>query len=400
MANKYTGTIAILTGGGDVPGLNPAIRAVTIRAIREGYQVIGLRRGWAGISEMVCDKKYNNSNNFIYLTEEVVNRSGRTGGTFLHSSRTRPSHMPKEAVPDHLRDTYNDEVNDITPTIIKNLEWLGVDYLIPIGGDDTLSYGVRLYSEGVKVVAIPKTMDNDVPGTDYCIGFSTCVTRTIHLVNTLRTSAGSHERILVLEVFGRYAGFTAMMPTMAGAAHRCVIPEHEFELERLAELLVSDREKNPSKYSIALVSEGARFKGMNEMAFMNQEKDMFGHAKLGGIGLRVGDAVKELTPQFNNGRKINIIHQNLGYLVRGGDPDALDSIVPMAFGNLALDLILKGIHGRLVILKNGRYDNAPLDVVTATKKFVDVSRHYNTERLRPKYNSFDFQPLLIMTGSV
>lgn len=400
MSKKHQGTIAILTGGGDVPGLNPAIRAVTIRAIREGYQVIGLRRGWAGITEMVCDKKYDNSNNFISLTEEVVNRAGRTGGTFLHSSRTRPSHMPKDAVPDHLKDTYNNEVNDLTPTVIQNLEWLGVDYLIPIGGDDTLSYGVRLYSEGVKVVAIPKTMDNDVPGTDYCIGFSTCVTRTIQMVNTLRTSAGSHERILVLEVFGRYAGFTAMLPTMAGAAHRCAIPEYEFDPELLTSLLVEDRMKNPSRYSIVLISEGAKFRGMNDMSFMSQEKDMFGHAKLGGIGLRVGELIKGHTAQFNNGKRVNIIHQNLGYLVRGGDPDALDSIVPMAFGNLALDLILKNIHGRLVILKNGRYDNAPLDVVTASKKFVDVDRYYNTERLRPKYNSFDFQPLLIMTGSM
>lgn len=399
MSTKKKGIIGILTGGGDVPGLNPAIRAVTIRAIREGFQVIGLRRGWAGIAEMICDKKCDNSQNFIYLTEEVVNRSGRTGGTFLHSSRTRPSHMPKASIPDHLKSEYKDEINDITPTIIKNLDWLGIDYLIPIGGDDTLSYGVRLYSEGVKVVAIPKTMDNDVPGTDYCIGFSTCVTRTIHHVNALRTSAGSHERILIIEVFGRYAGFTAMLPTMAGAAHRCVIPEHEFDLNNLAELLVIDRNKNPSKYSIALVSEGAKYQGMEDMNFMDSEKDMFGHAKLGGIGLRVGNAVKQLSANYNQGRTINIINQNLGYLVRGGDPDALDSVVPMAFGNLALDLILKGIHGRLVILKNGRYDNAPLDVVTASKKFVDIDRHYNIERLRPKYNAFDFQPLLIMTGS-
>jgi 6-phosphofructokinase 1 len=395
---KKKGTIAILTGGGDVPGLNPAIRAVTIRALREGYDVIGLRRGWAGITEMVRDKKYDNSNNYIHLTEEVVNRAGRTGGTFLHSSRTRPSHMPKNAVPEQYKDIYTAETNDLTPEVIKNLEWLGVDYLIPIGGDDTLSYGVRLYSEGLKVVAIPKTMDNDVPGTDYCIGFSTCVSRTIHLVNTLRTSAGSHERILVIEVFGRYAGFTAMLPTMAGAAHRCVIPEYKFNVDRLTELLVYDRNHNPSKYSICLVSEGAMFEGVENMSLLDTEKDMFGHAKLGGIGLTVGNLIKERTAKYNNGQKINIINQNLGYLVRGGDPDALDSIVPMAFGNLALDLILKGIHGRLVILKNGRYDNAPLDVVTATKKFVDIEKHYNTDRLRPKYNAFDFKPLLIMTG--
>ncbi len=399
MSSTKKGTIAILTGGGDVPGLNPAIRAITIRAVREGYQVIGLRRGWAGITEMIRDKKHDNSKNFIFLTEEVVNRAGRTGGTFLHSSRTRPSHVPKTTVPDHLQNSYNEEFNDLTPEVIKNLEWLGVDYLIPIGGDDTLSYGVRLYSEGVKVVAMPKTMDNDVPGTDYCIGFSTCVTRTISMVNALRTSAGSHERLLIIEVFGRYAGFTAMLPTMAGAAHRCVIPEHKFNIERLTELLVADRMKNPSKYAICLVSEGATYEGIDNMSLIDAEKDMFGHAKLGGIGLTIGNHIKALSPKYNNGKRVNIIHQNLGYLVRGGDPDAIDSIVPMAFGNLALDLILKGIHGRLVILKNGRYDNAPIDVVTASKKFVDVPKHYNTDRMRPKYNAFDFKPLFIMTGT-
>ncbi len=235
MANvkRTKGVIGILTGGGDVPGLNPAIRAVTIRALREGYKVIGLRRGWAGVLEIDREKKANNRNNFQVLTEEIVNKAGRTGGTFLHTSRTRPSHVTKENVPVHLRDTYQDDVNDMTPEILKNLEFLGIDYLIPIGGDDTISYGVRLYKEGVKVVAIPKTMDNDVPGTDYCIGFSTCVTRTIQICNSLRTSAGSHERFLVLEVFGRYAGFTAMLPTMAGAANRCVIPEYRFNIEQL-----------------------------------------------------------------------------------------------------------------------------------------------------------------------
>ncbi len=397
--NKTKGVIAILTGGGDVPGLNPAIRAITIRAIRENYKVIGLRRGWAGIVEMKRDKKADNSACYIELTEEIVNRAGRTGGTFLHSSRTRPSHMPKANVPVQYKDTYTDEINDLTPEVIKNLEFLGVDYLIPIGGDDTLSYGVRLYQEGVKVVAIPKTMDNDVPGTDYCIGFSTCVTRTINMTNTLRTSAGSHERILVLEVFGRYAGFTAMLPTMAGAANRCVIPEYKFDVERLTELLVHDRHKNPSKYSVVLISEGAMYSG-GEMVFENQEKDMFGHAKLGGIGDIVSSNIKNLSAKFNNGRPINIINQKLGYLVRGGDPDAIDSIVPMAYGNLALDLIMKNIHGRLVVLKNGRYDNVPIDVVTSTKKLVNINKFYNTDRLRPYYKSFEMSPLFIMTSEL
>lgn len=397
MAKKLKGTIAILTGGGDVPGLNPAIRAITIRARREGYKVIGLRRGWAGIVEMVQDPKYDNSNNFLELTQTIVNKAGRTGGTFLHSSRTRPSHLPKGSVPEHLKDSYKEEFNDMTKVVLDNLNYLGVDYLIPIGGDDTLSYGVRLYKEGFKVVAIPKTMDNDVPGTDYCIGFSTCITRTINMTNTLRTSAGSHERFLVLEVFGRYAGFTAMLPTMAGAANRCVIPEYKFDIDKLTDYMVQDRFENPSNYSVVLVSEGAMFKG-GEMVFKDSEKDQFGHAKLGGIGELVSDRLKTLSPKYNNGKRINVINQKLGYLVRGGDPDAVDSIVPMAYGNLALDLILKGVHGRLVVLKNGRYDNVPIDVVVGKSKLVNIQKFYNTDRLRPFYNSFEMNPLFIMTS--
>ncbi|MCD6115844.1 6-phosphofructokinase [bacterium] len=394
---KKKGVIGILTGGGDVPGLNPAIRAITIRALREGYKVIGLRRGWAGVMEMSREKDADNSDNFEYLTEEIVNKKGRSGGTYLHSSRTKPSNVKKEDVPVHLKDKYNKDINDLTPEVLKNLDFLGVDYLIPIGGDDTLSYAVRLYQEGVKVIAIPKTMDNDVPGTDYCIGFSTCVTRTINMTNALRTSAGSHERFLVLEVFGRYAGFTAMLPTMAGAANRCVIPEYKFNVELLTQLLAEDRFRNPSRYSVVLVSEGAMFKG-GEMVFEDTEKDAYGHAKLGGIGDLLSRELKQISPKYNNGRPINIIYQKLGYLVRTGDPDALDSIVPMAYGNLALDLVLDEIHGRLVVLKNGRYDNMPIEVITSKKKIVNVKRFYNTERLRPYYKSFEMKPLLIMTS--
>ncbi len=392
------GTIAILTGGGDVPGLNPAIRAITIRALREGYRVLGFRRGWAGPISIIRDSKADNSEFVMELTEEIVNRAGRTGGTFLHTSRTRPSHVKYGEVPEHLRDKYTQDINDLTPEVLKNFVFLGIDYLIPIGGDDTLSYGVRLYKEGVRVVAIPKTMDNDVPGTDYCIGFSTCVTRTISLVNSLRTSAGSHERILVIEVFGRYAGYTALLPTMAGAANRCVIPEYKFKLDHLTELLVADRNSNPSKYSVLLISEGATYQGMDKMSFTSQATDAYGHKKLGGIGFEVAEKIKALTPKFNKGRTINYISQNLGYMVRGGDPDAMDSIVPMAYGNHALDLILKGLHGRLVILRNGRYDDAPLDVVTASKKLIDIKQFYNTDRLRPIYETFEQKPTFIMTG--
>ncbi len=399
MANgeSYKGTIGILTGGGDVPGLNPAIRAVTIRALREGYQVIGIRRGWKGAIEIVREKDYDNRENFQVLTEDAVNRAGRTGGTFLHSSRTRPSSVKADDVPLHLRDKYTDKVNDLTPEVLANLEWLGIDYMIPIGGDDTLSYGVHLAQQGFKVVAIPKTMDNDVPGTDYCIGFSTCVSRTIALTNNLRTSAGSHERFLVLEVFGRYAGFTAMLPTMAGAANRCVIPEHRFDIELLTELMTKDRNHNPSKYSIVMVSEGAMFAG-GEMIFQSQTTDAYGHKKLGGVGDLISQELQARSAQYNGGKPINVINQRLGYLVRGGDPDAIDSIVPMAYGNLALDLILNRMHGRLVVLKNGRYDDVPIDVVTSSKKVVDIERFYNTERYRPHYRRFAMKPLFIMTS--
>jgi 6-phosphofructokinase 1 len=399
MANikKTQGVIGILTGGGDVPGLNPAIRAVTVRALREGYKVIGLRRGWGGVVDIIRDEKVDNSDNYQVLTEEVVNKAGRTGGTFLHTSRTRPSSIKKDSVPTHLQEKYKADMNDLTPEVLKNLDWLGIDYLIPIGGDDTLSYAVRLYQEGVKVIAIPKTMDNDVPGTDYCIGFSTCVTRTIQLTNNLRTIAGSHERIMVLEVFGRYAGFTAMLPTMAGAANRCVIPEYKFDIERLAELLVYDRNRNPSKYAVVLVSEGAVFEGQ-EMVFLDKTTDAYGHAKLGGIGDLVSARLAELTSKYNNGKPINIINQKLGYMVRAGDPDAIDSIVPMAYGNLALNLAMKKVHGRLVVVKNGRYDNMPVDVIIGKKKIVDIHTYYNCERLRPYYESFEMKPLFIMTS--
>lgn len=396
MASKK-GIIGILTGGGDVPGLNPAIRAVTIRALGEGYQVIGLRRGWGGLVDIIRDPKADNSNNFMPLTEEIVNKIGRTGGTFLHTSRTNPSKIKKEHLPSHLQDAYKEEINDVTPEILKNLDFLGIDHLIPVGGDDTLSYGVRMHEEGVKVVAIPKTMDNDVPGTDYCIGFSTCITRTIEAANALRTVAGSHERFVVLEVMGRYAGFTAILPTMAGAANRCVIPEYKFSMERLAELITKDRRDNPSNYAIVIVSEGAMLAG-EEMVFLNKTKDAFGHAKLGGVGDLVSERLKELSPKYNDGRAVDILNQKLSYIVRSGAPDALDSLIPMVYGNLAIDLILKKNFGRLVVLKNGRYDNIPVDTITSMKKVVDVERFYDTDRLRPKYKSFEMAPLFIMPG--
>ncbi len=397
---KYRGTIGILTGGGDVPGLNPAIRAVTFRAIREGYRVIGLRRGWAGITEMVQDKNVDNSENFMELSEVLVDKIARSGGTFLHTSRTRPSHLPKENVPAHLKQKYTKEINDVTPEVLKNLEYLGVDFLIAIGGDDTLSYAERLHEEGVKVVAIPKTMDNDVPGTDYCIGFSTCITRTVEMAHQLRTCAGSHESMLVLEVFGRYAGFTAMLPTIAGAATRCLIPESDFETGHLAELLSHDYRQNPSNYGLVILSEGATMSDQDEMTFENHEADQFGHKRLGGIGEKVTGQLKKHAPKYNNGKKIHVMYQKLGYLARSGEPDAMDSIVPMVYGNLAFDLVLKNESGRLVNLHNGVYGNVPINIVISKKKIVDVKKYYNPERLRPNYDVFDGKSFFIMTSDI
>jgi 6-phosphofructokinase 1 len=392
------GTIGILTGGGDVPGLNPAIRAVTFRALREGYRVLGIRRGWAGLVDVVRDSSADNSRSVQELTQDVVNRAARTGGTFIHTSRTRPSHLPGTNVPPHLRDKYTGDVCDVTEDVVANIAFLGIDHLIPIGGDDTLSYAQRLHGEGVNVIAIPKTMDNDVPGTDYCIGFSTCVTRTIELTHRLRTSAGSHERFLVIEVFGRYAGFTALLPTMAGAADRCVIPESPFEVEHLAELLTEDRKQNPSNYAVVLVSEGATLAHDEDRSFEGDEVDQFGHRKLGGIGDRVAMLLREISPRFNDGQRVNVINQRLGYLVRSGDPDAIDSIVPMAFGNLALDLILSGVSGQLVCVRNGCYDNVPIETIHGQTKNVDVRQYYAPKRLRPKYETLERQPLFIMTS--
>ena len=395
--SKIKGTIAILTGGGDVPGLNPAIRAATIRANRNGYRVVGLRNGWEGILKIDRKKSLENQLYCQVLTEQNVQKISRTGGTFLHTSRTKPSKVAKEKVPESLQDQYNADENDLTAEIIKNLEYLGIEYLVPIGGDDTLSYGLRLHEAGVRCVGIPKTMDNDVPGTDYCIGFSTCVTRTIEFSHQLRTCAGSHERLLVIEVMGRYAGYTALVPAMAGASDRCVIPEFEFEIERLTELMVKDRRDNESNYSVVLVSEGAMFGGA-EMIFSNQETDAYGHKKLGGIGDMVCAELMARAPKYNKGETIHTINQRMSYMTRSGHPDAIDSIVPMAYGNLAMDLIMEGKSGRMVCLKNGRYDHVPFEVVTEYEKKIDVERFYDTERYRPFYHNCMGMSQFIMTS--
>jgi 6-phosphofructokinase 1 len=394
-------TIGILTGGGDVPGLNPAIRAITLRAIREGYNIIGIKSGWKGVISIDRSKPLEEQSYCMPLHELTVNKIGRTGGTFLHTSRTKASKVAYHDVPDHLKAEYTDEYNDLTNEAIENLKYIGVDYLIPIGGDDTLSYAVRLHKEGIKIIAIPKTMDGDVPGTEYCIGFSTCITRTIELTHELRTCAGSHERFLVLEVFGRNAGFSALLPTIGGAADRCVIPEYSINTEHLTALMVEDRKNNPSNYSVVLVSEGATFDG-HEITYSDEQTDAFGHKKLGGIGEQIGRELRKYSPKFNNGREINIINQKLGYLVRSGHPDALDSIIPTTYGNMALDLIIKGKSGHMVCIKDGKYDYVSIEAVKkdakgeSTKK-VNIKKFYDTNRYRPIYQNIIGYPLMFLT---
>ena len=343
--------IGILTGGGDVPGLNPCIKAVVNRAVDEGHEVIGMRRGWGGIFGFNQDDPTSFDKCFIRLDNQIVRTIDRTGGTFLHTSRTNPSKVKSKDVPDFLRDPDHPEaeakdtsLRDFTPHVLKNLEHLGIDTLIPIGGDDTLSYGERLHSEGFPVVAIPKTMDNDVYGTDYCIGFSTAVTRSVQFIHQLRTSTGSHERIAVIELFGRNSGETSLISSYLAGVDRALISEVPFDPERLAELIMRDKSVNPSNYAIVTVSEGAHMKGGKVVEY--GEADAYGHRKLGGIGEITGEALKKLTGQ-------NIINQKLAYLMRSGAPDALDLMVAVNFANMAMDLIKNRASGRMVALRDG-----------------------------------------------
>jgi ATP-dependent phosphofructokinase / diphosphate-dependent phosphofructokinase len=394
---RIKGRIGILTGGGDVPGLNPAIRAVYRRASQESYEVLGIRRGWAGLIDTVREPDADNRDCVQTLSEAVVSRMARSGGTFLRTSRTNPAKTPSADVPPWLRDRYSEERNDLTAEVLKTLDWLGVDRLIAIGGDDTLSYGARLAQEGVPVNAIPKTMDGDVPGTEACIGFSTCVSRTIELVNRLRTSAGSHERFLIVEVFGRYAGFTSLEPTAAGAADRNLIPEQPVPIERVTELLSDDRRRHPSRYAVLLVSEGVTLED-GGMVFRGERADAYGHRRLGGIGRVLAARLEELSPAYNNGETVGTLVQELGYLVRSGEPDYLDSKLPVAYGNMAVNQFVHGSSGHLMVVKHGRFGTAPLEVVTSRKKVVNVERDYDAERLRPIYADFEGRSLFHITA--
>ncbi len=385
--------IGILTGGGDVPGLNPCIKAVVYRAVDEGHEVIGIRRGWGGLLELNRDDPASIEKNTIRLDKNVVRTIDRTGGTFLHTSRTNPGKVRPRAVPDFLKDPehpeaeeQDDRPRDFTPHVLKNLEFLGIDRLIPIGGDDTLSYGERLHSETFPVIAIPKTMDNDVYGTDYCIGFSTAVTRSVQFIHQLRTSTGSHERIAVVELFGRNSGETSLISSYLAGVDRALISEVPFDPERLAELVLKDKKANPSNYAMVTISEGAHMVGGKVVQY--GEQDAYGHQKLGGIGEITGEALKKLTGE-------NIIYQQLSYLMRSGAPDALDLMVGVNYANLAMDLITSGASGRMVALRDGTYTHIPMSTVTSGLKRVDVDELYDVNEYRPKVRHVLGKPMFL-----
>jgi 6-phosphofructokinase 1 len=368
--------IGILTGGGDVPGLNNAMKQVFYRAMKEGIEVVGIRRGWAGLANYKIGDPDHNRKWVVELDWEHVRRIDRTGGTFLHTSRTNPAKMHESAMPDHLKAKYPDAKYplDITEDIVANLEDLKIDALIPIGGDDTLSYAARLNQAGYPQIAIPKTMDNDVFGTDYCIGFSTAISRTVDAIDQLRTPIGSHERIGIIEVFGRNSGETSLIAGYLAGVDRVVISEVPIEVHKLANFLLEDKLANPSKYSIVTVSEGST--ETDGDIIERGEADAYGHRKLGGIGLLMADQIKTLT-----GHKTT--YQELGYMMRCGAPDALDRMVAMNFGNLAMDMLLDGASGLMVALQEGKYTTVGLNSVIAGKKHVDVDRFYDKDTYRP-----------------
>jgi 6-phosphofructokinase 1 len=379
--------IGVLTGGGDVPGLNACIKAATMRAEQEGHDVVGIRRGWGGLLGCDPDDPSSVLANIVDLDSASVRTIDRTGGTILHTSRTNPARVRPADEPEFLAGGRTDEEpRDHTAHVLKTLERLGIDALIPIGGDDTLSFALRLHEEGVPVVAVPKTMDNDVHGTDYCIGFSTAVTRTVIFIHQLRTSAGSHERLAVVEVFGRYSGETALVSAYLSGVDRAVISEVPFDVEKLAGFLMDDKRTNPSGYAMMTISEGATMTG-GEMALSDAE-DAYGHRKLGGIGLATGRALREITGE-------GMIYQAIGYLMRSGSPDSLDLMVAINYAVMAADLVIGGEFGRLVALRNGNYVNVPIDVVRQGVKRVDVAALYDADAYRPKIRHVDGKPMFL-----
>lgn len=382
--------IGILTGGGDVPGLNPCIKAVVFRALDDGNEVLGIRRGWGGLLNYNPDDPEGSARWIMPLTKANTRTIDRSGGTFLHTSRTNPASVRTSEVPVFLQGSVKDARpearHDFTKHVLHVLDKLRIDALITIGGDDTLSYSLRLHKESFPVVAIPKTMDNDVFGTDYCIGFSTAVTRSVDFITALRTPAGSHERIAVVELFGRNSGETSLISAYLAGVDRAIISEVPFDPHRLAAFLKQDKQNNPSNYAIMTISEGSTMIG-GKIIEVGRE-DAYGHKKLGGIGAVTGDILQELTGS-------HIIYQQLAYLMRSGEPDALDRMVAISYAGLATDLVLKGQHGSLVALREGKYTVVPLVTISQGKKVVDTQELYDAENYRPKVAHVMNKPMFL-----
>lgn len=382
--------IGILTGGGDVPGLNACMRTLTLRAVQDGHDVIGVRRGWTGLVGVRPGDSVSEAEHLLPLDWTVVRTIDRSGGTFLHTSRTNPMRLRRKDAPEHypevIRHGSPEDRVDVIPQVMETLQKLGFDYLVAIGGDDTLSVAVRLDQEGFPVVAVPKTMDNDVHGTDYCIGFSTAVTRSVNFINDLRAPVGSNERIAIIELFGRYSGETALMTGYLATADRTLIAEVPFNLEKLARFLAEDKRTNPSRYSILVVSEGARPEG--GAMILGGEADAFGHQKLGGIGDWIGAGIKEVTGQ-------EVLVQRLAYLMRSGPPDSLDRIVSINFGQLAYEAIQQGKRGELTAIEKGCYTRVPVRRVTEGRRHVDVASLYDPDSYRPKIGEVLGKPMFL-----
>lgn len=382
--------VGILTGGGDVPGLNVAIKAVVSQAANYDIQIVGIRRGWLGLLSVNPDDPATVQQNTMDFTLENARTIDRTGGTVLHTSRTNPGNVNLDEVPQFInekdRETKDNGTVDCTRHILRILDELNIEAIIPIGGDDTLSFARRLHHEGFQVVAIPKTMDNDVFGTDFCIGFSTAVTRSVDAIHALRTTAGSHERIGVVELFGRNSGETSLFAAYLADVDRAVISEVPFDIDRLASLVSQDRAHNPSHYAILTISEGAYPKGGSILE--TGDKDAYGHRKLGGIGSLVADEIRKRTG-------IGIIYQQLAYIMRSGAPDSLDRMVAVSYGNLALTQVALGHTGRMVALQQGIYTTVPIELVAAAKKRVDVTALYDSENYRPKVRGMLGKPMFL-----
>lgn len=370
--------LGILTGGGDVPGLNPCIKAVVRRAAELGWEVLGFRRGWAGPLHYNPDDPEGSEEHLMRLHTGAVRTIDRMGGTILRTTRIDPYWMVEEKLPDFLRGKFkpaSDGTFDATPHILRVLEHLGIDVMVTIGGDGTLAYAAHLHKQGVKIVSIPKTMDNDVHGTDYCIGFSTAISRSVEHINALRTSTGSHERIAVVELFGRNSGETALVSSYLADVDRAIIAEVPFNPEKLADLVAGDRMENPARYAMVVISEGARVEGGERQHY--GQPDEYGRQRLGGIGHYLGEELTRLTG-------IDTITQSLAYLMRAGAPDALDQMVAKGFGTLAVQEIAAGRTGFMTALRDGNYATVPVTLCTEGKKRVDVDAFYDRETYRPR----------------